>query len=116
LYLLWEVTIEQLFSQILTRDETLREKAVNFLRDKIVPLKSELIVGKEPVEQSLAENIKKAMADVNGDEFKLFMDLLSSLKMYQGKDTSELLDIIATQADLQSDFQVLNCKRYFANY
>eukprot|EP01114_Cavostelium_apophysatum_P012816 TRINITY_DN2962_c0_g1_i1.p1 TRINITY_DN2962_c0_g1~~TRINITY_DN2962_c0_g1_i1.p1 ORF type:complete len:538 (+),score=201.21 TRINITY_DN2962_c0_g1_i1:158-1771(+) len=98
--------IHALFNQILTRDETQREKAVGFLRDKVKDLVPELIAPHEDVQRYLADNVKKAISDVNGEEeFRLFMDLLTSLPIFQGPNSKELLDLVANQADMETDLK-----------
>ena len=47
----------------------------------------------------------QAMADVTGEEFRIFMTILSSLKV-MGSAHQELADIVAEQAELNQPFQV----------
>jgi len=100
-----KVVLDQLFSQILNRDEVLRSRAIQFLKDKVFPLKEEILYPNPEVESTLAENIKKALKDVNGEEFKLFIDFLSNLKSFKGEKSKEILELIAEQADLKSNFK-----------
>lgn len=55
-------------------------------------------------EEYLVEEIKKAMADVTGEEFRTFMTILSSLKV-MGSAHQELADIVGEQAELSQPFQ-----------
>lgn len=48
----------------------------------------------------------KALQDVTEDEFRTFMDLLQGLSVFNGEGSKELVEIIAKQADLDSDFKV----------
>jgi hypothetical protein len=93
-----------LFKQIQSQDDVPRGKALHFLKEKVYPLRSELIHTNKEVEMAIAEGIKKASNDVTGEEFKFFVDFLSSLKIYEN-NTSDLLDLIADQANLQADFK-----------
>jgi len=71
----------------------------------VFPLKEEILYPNPEVESTLAENIKKALKDVNGEEFKLFIDFLSNLKSFKGEKSKEILELIAEQADLKSNFK-----------
>jgi len=48
----------------------------------------------------------QAMADVTGEEFCIFMTILSSLKVMASAH-QELADIVTEQAELNQPFQVL---------
>ena len=45
------------------------------------------------------------MADVTGEEFKVFIDILSKLKVLSNEH-QQLVDLITEQAELESDLQV----------
>ncbi|XP_051129063.1 apoptosis inhibitor 5-like protein API5 isoform X2 [Andrographis paniculata] len=100
--------IESVDEQI--TDENLRERTLLFVRDKVFPLKSELLKPPGPMERHITDLIKKSLQDVTGAEFQMFMDFLKSLNMF-GKDApperiQELIEIIEGQADLDAQFNV----------
>jgi hypothetical protein len=51
--------LQALFNLILTRDETQREKAIEFIKEKIIPLREELINPNEEIQKLVADNVKK---------------------------------------------------------
>ncbi|GER51892.1 apoptosis inhibitor, partial [Striga asiatica] len=91
-------------------DENLREKTLLFIRDKVFPLKAELLKPSEQMERHKTELIKNSLQDVTGAEFKMFMDFLNSLSMFGEKAPPErlheLIEIIEGQADLDTQFNV----------
>ncbi|KAL8159332.1 hypothetical protein V2J09_000869 [Rumex salicifolius] len=109
-------------------DENNREKVLNFIRDKVFPLKSELLKPQDQMERHVTDLIKKkgdaslkshthglvvsnhSLHDVNGDEFKMFMDFLQSLNIFGDKApperVQELLELVESQADLHVEFNV----------
>ncbi|RVW95789.1 Apoptosis inhibitor 5-like protein API5 [Vitis vinifera] len=104
-----------LFKHIMTvddpsTDENLREKVLNFIRDKVFPLKAELLKPQEQMERHITNLIKKSLEDVTGAEFKMFMDFLRSLTLFGEKApperVQELIEIIEGQADLDAQFNV----------
>ncbi|OVA14487.1 Apoptosis inhibitory 5 [Macleaya cordata] len=91
-------------------DETIREKVLNFIRDKVFPLKAELLKPQEQMERHITDLVKKSLQDVTGAEFKMFMDFLRSLSIF-GESAppdrvQELIEIIEGQADLDAQFNV----------
>ena len=50
----------------------------------------------------------QAMPDVTGDEFKVFIDLLSKLKTLEFEQ-DQLVELITEQAELGNDLQVNDC-------
>ncbi|KAK1422708.1 hypothetical protein QVD17_17994 [Tagetes erecta] len=91
-------------------DDNLRERTLIFIRDKVFPLKSELLKPQEQMERHITDLIKKSLQDVTGAEFKMFMDFLKSLSVFGEKATTErvqeLVEIIEGQADLDAQFNV----------
>lgn len=91
-------------------DENLREKVLSFIRDKVFPLKAELLKPQEEMERHITDLIKKSLHDVTGAEFKMFMDFLKSLSIFGEKAPperiQELIEIIEGQADLDAQFNV----------
>ncbi|XP_042519192.1 apoptosis inhibitor 5-like protein API5 [Macadamia integrifolia] len=91
-------------------DESIREKVLNFIRDKVFPLKAELLKPQEQMERHITELVKKSLQDVTGAEFKMFMDFLKSLSIFGDNAPSErvqeLIEIIEGQADLDAQFNV----------
>ncbi|KAL2926822.1 Apoptosis inhibitor 5-like protein API5, partial [Bienertia sinuspersici] len=95
-----------------TTDENIREKVLAFIRDKIFPLKAELLKPQEQMERHITDLIKKSLRDVTGAEFKMFVDFLKSLNLFGDKAPAErvqeLIEIIESQADLDAQFDVLD--------
>ncbi|KAJ0589689.1 putative apoptosis inhibitory 5 [Helianthus annuus] len=91
-------------------DDNLRERTLIFIRDKVFPLKSELLKPQEQMERHITDLIKKSLQDVTGAEFKMFMDFLKSLSIFGEKAPTgrvqELVEIIEGQADLDAQFDV----------
>ncbi|MFS8015745.1 putative apoptosis inhibitory 5 [Helianthus anomalus] len=91
-------------------DDNLRERTLIFIRDKVFPLKSELLKPQEQMERHITDLIKKSLQDVTGAEFKMFMDFLKSLSIFGAKAPTErvqeLVEIIEGQADLDAQFSV----------
>ncbi|KAJ6769924.1 APOPTOSIS INHIBITOR 5-LIKE ISOFORM X1 [Salix purpurea] len=91
-------------------DELIREKVLSFVRDKVFPLKAELLRPQQEMERHITDLIKKSSEDVTGAEFTMFMDFLKKLSIFGDKAPSErmkeLVGIIEGQADLDSAFDV----------
>lgn len=91
-------------------DETIREKVLSFIRDKVFPIKGELLKPQEEMERHITDLIKKSLEDVTGAEFRMFMDFLKSLSIFGEKAPAErmkeLIGIIEGQADLDAQFNV----------
>eukprot|EP00246_Nothoceros_aenigmaticus_P000418 TRINITY_DN10621_c0_g1_i1.p1 TRINITY_DN10621_c0_g1~~TRINITY_DN10621_c0_g1_i1.p1 ORF type:complete len:547 (-),score=116.14 TRINITY_DN10621_c0_g1_i1:292-1932(-) len=105
-----KASLTGLFKHIETGEENLREKVIVFVRDKVFPIKKELIGNNEETERHVTNLIKKILQDVTGAEFKMFMDFLKSLHLF-GEDApperiQELLEIVESQADLDAQFNV----------
>ncbi|KAL8460582.1 hypothetical protein ACS0TY_032200 [Phlomoides rotata] len=94
----------------LITDENLRERTLLFIRDKVFPLKVELLKPTDQIERHITDLIKKSLQDVTGAEFQMFMDFLKSLSMFGEKAPperiQELIEIIEGQADLDAQFDV----------
>ncbi|XP_021846027.1 apoptosis inhibitor 5-like protein API5 [Spinacia oleracea] len=93
-------------------DENIREKVLAFIRDKVFPLKAELLKPQEQMERHITDLVKKSLRDVTGAEFKMFIDFLKSLNLFGDKAPTErvqeLIEIIESQADLDAQFDVLD--------
>lgn len=89
-------------------DDNLRERTLVFIRDKVFPLKSELLKPPEQMERHITDLVKKSIQDVTGAEFKMFMDFLKTLSIFGEKAPTErvqeLVEIIEGQADLDAQF------------
>ncbi|XP_073300828.1 apoptosis inhibitor 5-like protein API5 isoform X2 [Primulina huaijiensis] len=88
--------------------ETIREKVLCFIRDKVFPLKAELLKPEAEMERHVANLVKQNLQDVTAVEFKLFIDFLKSLSLF-GQNApvervQELVEIIEGQADLDAQF------------
>ncbi|CAN4087190.1 unnamed protein product [Withania somnifera] len=110
-----KASLTALFKHIETIDEqmsddNLRERTLIFIKDKVFPLKAELLKPPEQMERHITDLIKKSLQDVTGGEFKMFMDFLKSLSIFGDKApqerVQELIEIIAGQADLDAQFNV----------
>ncbi|WVZ25898.1 hypothetical protein V8G54_004442 [Vigna mungo] len=92
-------------------DDVIREKVINFVRDKVFPIKAELLKPQEEMERHITDLIKKSLEDVTGIEFRMFMDFLKSLSLFGEKAPAErmkeLIGIIEGQADLDAQFNVI---------
>ncbi|CAA7410162.1 unnamed protein product [Spirodela intermedia] len=105
-----KASLSGLFKHVESSDENIREKVIYFLKDKVFPLKAELLKPQEQMERHVTDLVKKSLRDVTGAEFKLFMDFLSSLSIF-GESAppdriQELIEIIEGQADLDVQFNV----------
>ncbi|XP_064634427.1 apoptosis inhibitor 5-like [Lineus longissimus] len=92
-----------LFSQIMTGEDVIRDGAIKFLHKKILTLPEDLF--SKDIEDLILSESKKVLQDVTGDEFVVFMKVLSNLKIcgtVQGRQ--QLVDIIADQLDLDQTF------------
>ncbi|KAK2966060.1 hypothetical protein RJ640_029992 [Escallonia rubra] len=91
-------------------DESLRERTLTFIKDKVFPLKAELLKPPEEMERHITDLIKKSLQDVTGSEFKMFIDFLKSLGIFGEKApperVQELMEMIEGQADLDAQFNV----------
>ncbi|XAR59209.1 hypothetical protein NMG60_11014916 [Bertholletia excelsa] len=91
-------------------DENLRERTLFFIRDKVFPLKTELLKPQDQMERHITDLIKKSLQDVTGAEFKMFMDFLKTLSIFGEKApperVQELIEIVEGQADLDAQFNV----------
>ncbi|XP_022724373.1 apoptosis inhibitor 5-like protein API5 isoform X1 [Durio zibethinus] len=93
-----------------SQDDTIRDKVLCFIRDKVFPLKVELLRPQEEMEKHVTDLIKKSLGDVTGAEFRMFMDFLKSLSIFGEKappeHLTELIGIIEGQADLDAQFDM----------
>ncbi|XP_023736608.1 apoptosis inhibitor 5-like protein API5 isoform X2 [Lactuca sativa] len=109
-----KASLTALFKHIESVDEPIpddnRERTLIFIRDKVFPIKSELLKPQEQMERHITDLIKKSLQDVTGAEFKMFMDFLKSLSIFGDKAPTErvqeLIEIIEGQADLDAQFDV----------
>ncbi|KAL4585673.1 hypothetical protein LXL04_010297 [Taraxacum kok-saghyz] len=109
-----KASLTALFKHIESVEEPIpddnRERTLIFIRDKVFPIKSELLKPQEQMERLITDLIKKSLQDVTGAEFKMFMDFLKSLSIFGDKAPTErvqeLIEIIEGQADLDAQFDV----------
>ncbi|XP_071736157.1 apoptosis inhibitor 5-like protein API5 [Rutidosis leptorrhynchoides] len=109
-----KASLTALFKHIESVDEPIqddnRERTLIFIREKVFPIKSELLKPQEQMERHITDLIKKSLQDVTGAEFKMFIDFLKSLSIFGDKAPSEriqeLIEIIEGQADLDAQFDV----------
>ncbi|XP_044125718.1 apoptosis inhibitor 5 [Bufo gargarizans] len=97
-------TLGGLFSQILQGEDIVRERAIKFLSSKMRTLPEDVLT--KDVEDLILSESKKVLYDVTGEEFVLFMKILSSLKNLQTvSGRQQLVDLVSEQAGLH---QTLN--------
>lgn len=105
-----KASLTALFKHIESSDENIRERVLNFVKDKVFPLKAELLKPQEEMERHVTDLIKKSLQDVTGAEFKMFMDFLKTLSIFGEKAPAErvqeLIEIVEGQADLDAQFNV----------
>eukprot|EP00252_Welwitschia_mirabilis_P022357 TRINITY_DN6025_c0_g1_i2.p1 TRINITY_DN6025_c0_g1~~TRINITY_DN6025_c0_g1_i2.p1 ORF type:complete len:415 (-),score=93.26 TRINITY_DN6025_c0_g1_i2:458-1702(-) len=105
-----KASLTALFKHIESSDENIRERVLSFLKDKVFPLKSELLKPQQEMERHVTDLIKKSLQDVTGAEFKMFMDFLESLSIFgenaPAERVEELIQIVEGQADLDAQFNV----------
>lgn len=91
-------------------DEAFRGKVLGFIKDKVFPLKGELLRPQEEMERHITDLIKKSLEDVTGAEFNMFMDFMKSLSIFGEKAplerVKELTELIEGQADVNAQFNV----------
>jgi len=96
-----------LFSQIAHGDETLRAKCIAFVSTQVIANAAELLHPHPDVEEFLRDQILTVLNDVTGHEFRVFMNMLMSLKIFQTNEAAqELVNIIADQSGLNEPFKV----------
>ncbi|CAI5763637.1 apoptosis inhibitor 5 [Podarcis lilfordi] len=96
-------TLGGLFSQILQGEDIVRERAIKFLSTKLKTLPEEVLT--KEVEELVLTESKKVLEDVTGEEFVLFMKILSGLKSLQTvSGRQQLVELVAEQADLEQTF------------
>ncbi|KAG6510743.1 hypothetical protein ZIOFF_028778 [Zingiber officinale] len=105
-----KASLTALFKHIEQGAENIREKVICFLKDKVFPLKAELLRSQAEMERYVTDLVKKSLQDVTGAEFKLFMDFLRSFSIFGDgvppENMQELIEIIEGQADLDAQFNV----------
>ncbi|XP_058100666.1 apoptosis inhibitor 5-like protein API5 [Magnolia sinica] len=107
-----KASLTALFHHVEAGEERIREKVLNFIKDKVFPLKVEILKPQEQMERHITDLVKKSLQDVTGAEFKMFMDFLSSLSIFGAsappERVQELVEIIEGQADLDAQFNVMD--------
>ncbi|KAG0590732.1 hypothetical protein KC19_1G122500 [Ceratodon purpureus] len=103
-------SLTALFKHIENSDENLRDKVLTFVKEKVFPIKKELLHPQDEMERHITDLIKKCLQDVTGAEFKMFMDFLKSLNLFgptaPSERVQELLEIVEGQADLDAVFNI----------
>ncbi|XP_078176764.1 apoptosis inhibitory protein 5 (API5) [Carex rostrata] len=105
-----KASLTALFNHIELGLENVREKVICFLKDKVFPIKAELLKPQDEMERFVTDLVKKSLQDVTGAEFKLFMEFLKNFKLFGNgaspENIRELIEIIEAQADLDAQFNV----------
>lgn len=103
-------SLTALFKHVEIGMENIREKVIAFLKDKVFPLKVELLKPQVEMERRITDLVKKSLQDVTGAEFKMFVEFLKGLSIFGEKAPpgriQELIEIIEGQADLDAQFNV----------
>ncbi|CAN4117693.1 unnamed protein product [Withania somnifera] len=103
-------SIEDQSAEDLSTWDSIRKKVLLFLKEKVFPLKMELLVPLEPMERHITTLVKQNLQDVTAAEFKMFMDFLKSLSLFghnaPAERIQELVEIVEGQADLDAQFNV----------
>ncbi|XP_071905243.1 apoptosis inhibitor 5-like protein API5 isoform X3 [Coffea arabica] len=90
--------------------ENVREKVLGFIKEKVFPLKAELLKPQEEMERHIVNLVKQNLQDVTAGEFKMFVDFLKSLSLFgqnaSAEHVQELVEIIEGQADLDAIFDL----------
>eukprot|EP00899_Mesostigma_viride_P024136 jgi/Mesvir1/4907/Mv11165-RA.1 len=108
-----KASLDAIFNHILTGEESLRDRGIEFVRDKVYPLRAELFKSQPDLEKHLGDLLKKVLTDVPGIDFKTSWAMLCALSQYSAKDASaeavgELMTIASTRADLSAPFDPAN--------
>jgi len=93
-----------IFSQIHIGDDPVREKAIKFLNYATTKMSTDVFNKDQDTGQYLLEEIKKVLPDVTGEEFTLFISILSKVKSV-ANNPQNLADLITEQAELDKEFQ-----------
>ncbi|KAI0492181.1 hypothetical protein KFK09_026447 [Dendrobium nobile] len=103
-------SLTALFKHVEIGMENIREKVIAFLKEKVFPLKAELLKPQVEMERRVTDLVKKSLQDVTGAEFKMFVDFLKSFSIFGDnappERIQELIEIIEGQADLDAQFNV----------
>jgi len=97
-----EAALGGIFSQILLGDDLVREKAIKFLSH--VTTTGKVFATDEKAGQFLLQEVHKVLSDVTGDEFTIFISMLSKVKSISS-NPQNLADLITEQAELDKEFQ-----------
>ncbi|XP_020686636.1 apoptosis inhibitor 5-like protein API5 isoform X2 [Dendrobium catenatum] len=102
--------VNALFKHVEIGMENIREKVIAFLKEKVFPLKAELLKPQVEMERRVTDLVKKSLQDVTGAEFKMFVDFLKSFSIFGDnappERIQELIEVIEGQADLDAQFNV----------
>lgn len=94
-----------LFSQIESGEDATREKITKFLSIKMKTLPSEIWT--KEIEEYFLQECRKVIQDCTKDEFIIFMNLLSGLKITKTISGQQVLvEMITEQAELEVPFNV----------
>jgi len=91
-----------IFSQILLGDDLVREKAIAFLSHVVTT--GEVFKNDKQAGMFLLSEVQKVLSDVTGDEFTIFISILSKVKSI-ASNPQNLADLITEQAELDKEFQ-----------
>lgn len=92
--------------EMMGAEENVRIKAVQFLTEELCPRAQKLLNHSDEGQNAVANHIKKRMAAATAAEFKMFMKILFSLKIFQNgaEGATELLNIVTNTIDISGEF------------
>lgn len=99
-------TLQGILTQISTaEEEAVRKRAIEFLNAKLKVLPADLLT--KEVEDFFLESCKKVLPKVSGQDFLSLLPLLSHLKIAKTVPVQKaIVDIIASQLDMDADFDI----------
>eukprot|EP00054_Salpingoeca_dolichothecata_P010120 m.56933 g.56933 ORF g.56933 m.56933 type:complete len:570 (+) comp18822_c0_seq1:79-1788(+) len=103
-----QASIAGLISQIVESEDSSRSAGLNYLCEFIkTDAGKQSLHGNIENERFLLEEVKKILSDVTREEFVQLVNLLKTLKIFSTKDCGqEMVDLLAAQANLDTDFEI----------
>ncbi|CAI7992048.1 Apoptosis inhibitor 5, partial [Geodia barretti] len=99
--------MDGIFSQVGGEDEGVREQAIDYVSSSLMSMRHILFIPHPENEKQLVRHVKKVLSDVTGEEFEVFMEMLSKLQfLATAEGAQEVMDVIVQQAELSAEFKV----------
>jgi hypothetical protein len=99
--------LQTLFLQITNRDEFQREKALNFVKEKVFSLR-EILYNDAEAEQFFADNFHKVITSnalgitikfkLSAADLNIFLDILAGMKSFKAEKSLQLVETLADLA------------------